>query len=146
MKKFLILFIFSSNALAFNQDEANVDSFTIAICEVNAKALKAYAHWIGHVRAIANNEVKAHPLDKDKIESQYKEIKQKETDLIFNQMRGTLKPKDEGAMNSLIRNIQDLVMNNAEILGELYPDMSESYYYRKLEEGCNVDISQMKKM
>ena len=142
----LLILIFSSSANALTQEESNLDSFNISICEVNAKFLSNYAYWIGHARAIANNEIKAHPLDKDKIESQYQLLKSKSQDAAFKQLRSTLNTKDNGIANRLIRSIQDLVMNNAEDLGEFYPDMSEAYYYKRLEEACDSNIKEMKRM
>ena len=83
---------------------------------------------------------------KIKIESQYQLLKSKSQDAAFKQLRSTLNTKDNGIANRLIRSIQDLVMNNAEDLGEFYPDMSEAYYYKRLEEACDSNIKEMKRM
>ena len=139
---FLVL-LYSSYVCAISSEEAKSYSFLLDICNANAEFSASYAKWVGDTRSIVDENIKKYPKNAVKIEQQFDSLNEKSKDILFEQLRSTIRSRNNSDVNALIKSTQDIVMFNAETIGKLYPSMSKTFYQRKLEESCRNDVGQI---
>jgi hypothetical protein len=139
------IFILSPCLFAGSQDNAQAYALGVKMCEASAKLISGYAKWLSEARAWMDEQRAASPEKSQEIMQQFKVANEKSKDSLYEKTRIVFSNlRSNGDTIGLAKDINDLVMARAEVIGFSEPNMSRTYFQRNLESYCSEQIINLK--